>query len=575
MAQEQSSKKREKYDASQMTGSTVELRKERLSVIEEMKGKYWTPSSRTPLKRILVQDIQEGSGDHTEQIIFEEIVLDENGDVISSEEKTVSLNDFYFKYVSLGKKPKEDENFTMSQTTKNKIEPQTQEKSLGQEPNHFQEYRKKFFENVGGDEGEVNGNSDEQEKKKLLEQKRQQLETKKSNLAESIAQDEESLQKKIEERDSVEGKLGRGSGLKITFDRGSGEEGDTKFEINREINALKEDIEAGKTEMNAIEEELEEIEEKIILAGEIYKEITDENSQENNKDAFQNDENEDDETDENETVETNTLEGINARIAQLVKRRMELLREGGREANDTEVMALMEEEEMLQDKRKRLEEEGEEVDVLKKLTEELEEARSEYASHMYGKKGKEAKKRYDEVLRRYNTEVGSRFGEVMEEQEFEQLVGANYIGEQLKIRDERAEVLANKWEKFGPIHTNFKKILDGYKKLSFSKKLALGATVGVAGVAGATAGSVAITTGAVAAGITMRVLGGASLMSGLKSLLESNANKIYAGAELERVKTSREDFRELNAMQRADGILKLLEKSASDVADRAKKTSFS
>ena len=92
------------------------------------------------------------------------------------------------------------------------------------------------------------------------------------------------------------------------------------------------------------------------------------------------------------------------------------------------------------------EKKDEEGDFLRELTKELDDARREYAQDIYNG---EKKKRYNDVLVSYNTEVSSRFGEFIGEKEFEQLVRANEIQEQLAIKDIRAEHLIEKaplWE---------------------------------------------------------------------------------------------------------------------------------
>jgi hypothetical protein len=528
MTQEHSSmgnKQKEKYDSSQMTENTAELRSGRIAKIESMKGKYWIPSSRTPLKRIFVGEVKKGNQEHTEKVVFDEFVLDENGNIISSEKKTANLNDFYFTYASLGKEPREDAHFhkalnselhsalqgkdsdviskkqekkqvgtqyslpgvfTMNvlsdegdvviidwkgdpqsthkknlpkdgqhtvsrdqfnrlvrlasnsggeqktqqererlreevkrqllgsttleelygvlrenkkvlgdkdlgrtvedfvdqiqtayetyaskvseglvsgsskkgdivvpqalpkfieisgkqemfpkgffeqlfvktlekekntsdagyqeyigkeydlkgfgkivvfairdvdrenvevnyikdnktqkdtfpkkqliQLMKNSIEPQTQphDASASQDKDHFQEYRRKFLESVGVDEKDTNDAVNDQEKKQLLDQ-RQQLEAKKVELQTSLVKDEERMQKKIEEKKSLEEWKGL-KGLRISFGKGGGEGNDTQAEINKEIELLKQDIEAGKAKMQNINEELEAIEQKI------------------------------------------------------------------------------------------------------------------------------------------------------------------------------------------------------------------------------------------------------------------------------------------------------------------------
>ncbi|QQS60925.1 MAG: hypothetical protein IPN70_03475 [Candidatus Moraniibacteriota bacterium] len=232
------------------------------------------------------------------------------------------------------------------------------------------------------------------------------------------------------------------------------------------------------------------------------------------------------------------------------------------------------------DEKKNSEKGDEEGEFLRKLTKDLEDAREAFALDM---KNPEKKKKYDEYLQNYNSEVAKRFSDYMEAKEFEQMMRANEIGEQIKIKEAIADDRLKDVSFMGKAKNMFMSGIEKYQKLPFKQKIALSVgLIGAGALGGAAVGATAI--GMTAAGLGMRALSFTSSSVGFNTFFKDISEKLYSGADRERVDNARDSFGEIygkksefykeNPLEKAKYIQNLLGQSSSQIADRIEKRNY-
>lgn len=212
----------------------------------------------------------------------------------------------------------------------------------------------------------------------------------------------------------------------------------------------------------------------------------------------------------------------------------------------------------------------EEGDFLRKLTKDLEAAREAFALDM---KNPEKKKKYDEYLQTYNSEIAKRFSDYIDAKDFEQMMRANEIGEQIKIKEALANERLKDTSFMGKAKNMFFNGLEKYRSLPLKQKLAVSAgLIGAGALGGATVGATAV--GMTAAGLSLRALSFASSSVGFNSLFQGVSEKLYKKADEKRVNKGMESFGALSQEQKMAQIQNILNQSSSKIADRIEKRKY-